>query len=622
VRTTLLAGMMIMFALSVTQDAEAKSYDHPLIEQTYRFRANGDADVEEIRTFRFDGDFTWAQVVRETRGQYGTYRIRFQEVLDADTRQPLRFETSSSAGEQTIKWYYRAQNTTRRFLLRYTIENAIQRYRDAAQFYWQAIEGDHAPIARVKITLVPPRPSPELFKVFVHGRAKPGELDIAGDFSRAVVTQSRIPTASFVEIRALFDQALFPDVPVRGDESYESLLADERQVTSATRRAALTQLLAVAAAAGLVILLIVAYFWTYLKFGREPEVPFAGEYERDPPSELPPAVVPAILTQSSVSQSQMPRAFAATLVECARLGYLEFREIEDKGLLGTGLFKSETLQYTLTEKGQALLAGKPVDRPAGERALEAFEIQVLDVVFTRAGDGTKATGDDIEEWGKRMVGKKSNFLRFVTLWGPDLRRWFVQTHFPLDDPRSERAKKLFIGGASIVGFLFLLMWFGGVHWWIGILAGLVLVVAMPASLAISRRTPEGALEYTRWQAFKKFITDFSAMKDAGPELLPLWEKYLVYATALGVADKLLANLKLVAKEYNSTVPAAAWYYSSSTRADAGTIGAMNLDSLDSLSRSFENFNNLSRALSSSTRSGGGFSGGGGGGGGGGRSSAG
>jgi uncharacterized membrane protein len=115
------------------------------------------------------------------------------------------------------------------------------------------------------------------------------------------------------------------------------------------------------------------------------------------------------------------------------------------------------------------------------------------------------------------------------------------------------------------------------------------------------------------------MTDFSAMKDAGPQLLRLWEHYLVYAMALGVADRLLNNLKLVATELHQPVPSARWFHSPSI--DRGMTG-MSVSSLESLTRSFQNFQNLSRALSTSTGSGGGFSGGGGGGGGGGSSRAG
>ncbi|MCK4350787.1 MAG: hypothetical protein KAX13_08005, partial [Candidatus Krumholzibacteria bacterium] len=48
--------------------ADAKSYYHPLIEQTYRFYPDGSAEVEEIRSFQFDGSFSWAFLLCETRG--------------------------------------------------------------------------------------------------------------------------------------------------------------------------------------------------------------------------------------------------------------------------------------------------------------------------------------------------------------------------------------------------------------------------------------------------------------------------------------------------------------------------------------------------------------------------
>ncbi len=109
------------------------------------------------------------------------------------------------------------------------------------------------------------------------------------------------------------------------------------------------------------------------------------------------------------------------------------------------------------------------------------------------------------------------------------------------------------------------------------------------------------------------------MKDAGPNLLPLWETYLVYATALGVAEKLLENLQRVTVEVGQPVPQARWFPPGP--GSAGLQGA-GVGSLDSMVRSFRNFQNLSRALATASRTGGGFGRGGGGGGGGGRSRAG
>jgi uncharacterized membrane protein len=123
-------------------------------------------------------------------------------------------------------------------------------------------------------------------------------------------------------------------------------------------------------------------------------------------------------------------------------------------------------------------------------------------------------------------------------------------------------------------------------------------------------------------AFKRFMSDFSAMKDAGPSLIPLWEHYLVYAVALGVADKLINNLKLVAKEYNSPVPMAVWFHPINASSFGPDGIGEGLSSLEAMSASLSNLESLSSAMSTSTSTGGGFSGGGGGGGGGGGSGAG
>ncbi len=107
------------------------------------------------------------------------------------------------------------------------------------------------------------------------------------------------------------------------------------------------------------------------------------------------------------------------------------------------------------------------------------------------------------------------------------------------------------------------------------------------------------------------------MKDAGPSLLPLWEHYLVYAVALGVADKLINNLKLVAMEYKTPVPMAVWFHPMHASSfGPGGIGK-GLSSLDAMTASLSNLESLSSAMTTSTSSRGGFSGGGGGGGGGG-----
>jgi uncharacterized membrane protein len=614
--TTIVFFILVSMTLTAGfSTAGAKSYYHPVIEQIYRLNPDGSANVEEIRTFRFDGSFSWAFLFRETRGEYGTYRVEYEGVWDADTNEKLRSEVSSSGRGEMIKWHYSAENTTKRFLIRYRIEGAVQRYRDAAQFYWKAIEDEHAPINFIAITVFPPEPSPGLFKVFVHSAAAPGEIEFSPDFQRASVQQDGISKDSFVELRVLLDQEIFPVAQIEPGQSYESLLEDERAIVDASRSRATWNTVAIVVSVIVLVLFIAAFVWVYIRYGREPRVDYDVVYEREPPRDMPPAVVPAILTQGNVHDVEIAKSFAATIIECARLGYLEIHEGDEKGVI----FKKREFIYKLTLKGEALLAHRPVELDRGERVLEEFEVEVLRTVIEEAGDGSRATGEDIEKWGKKTRGGKSNFLRFVKPFGKKLRAWFERTHFQLDDPRSKKAQIWFITASVLLAALFILSFFLVTRNLVNMITGALVLALLPFAISLARWTKEAALEEKRWKAYRKFISDFSAMKDAGPGLLQIWEQHLVYATALGVADKLLANLDLVAKEFKSGVPAAVWFHPYGA---AGGRGPGGTASLQSLGASFANLANLSSALSSSTSSGGGFSGGGGGGGGGGASGAG
>ena len=57
-------------------------------------------------------------------------------------------------------------------------------------------------------------------------------------------------------------------------------------------------------------------------------------------------------------------------------------------------------------------------------------------------------------------------------------------------------------------------------------------------------TPEGRVYYLKWTNFKKFLKDNSLIKEHPPESIVVWNKYLVYGTALGVADEVYKSMKL------------------------------------------------------------------------------
>lgn len=64
------------------------------------------------------------------------------------------------------------------------------------------------------------------------------------------------------------------------------------------------------------------------------------------------------------------------------------------------------------------------------------------------------------------------------------------------------------------------------------------------TITSKKRTPEGALEYSKWLAHKRFLQDFSKFDEKELPEIKLWEKYMVTATILGCADKVQKAMKL------------------------------------------------------------------------------
>jgi len=128
--------------------------------------------------------------------------------------------------------------------------------------------------------------------------------------------------------------------------------------------------------------------------------------------------------------------------------------------------------------------------------------------------------------------------------------------------------------------------------------------------AWKRRTHAGEEEAERWEAFRRYLSDFPRLQEAPPATLELWERYLVYGITFGIAERVLQGAQLHMPEALHEASAIYWI---SPQGDLGS-GASSL-SIGDLASGFGS--SLAPPNSGSGGLGGGFSGSGGGGGGGG-----
>ena len=110
-------------------------------------------------------------------------------------------------------------------------------------------------------------------------------------------------------------------------------------------------------------------------------------------------------------------------------------------------------------------------------------------------------------------------------------------------------KFISVKGFTIFVAVLALIFFGSLFFAIvplalsSIILGIIITVMHSRNPILIRYNGDFYGEYKDWAAFKKGISHSISMKDAKSDAVVLWEKYLVYATALGVADKVLKQFK-------------------------------------------------------------------------------
>jgi len=625
-RPILLVSIFFIFTILSIEAISAKSYSYSYINIVLNFEKNGSVFVYQERAYDFKGSFSWAYMDLKKEGSSD---IDFIEIRDLDTNTELPYDIEEDDRQVKATWHYNAYNQVKRFLIVYEIKDVVKRYRDVSEFYWKVIEDDHESIRNFNAEANLPESSPDLFKLFVHTASGPGVMEFSDNFKRVSVGMRDIPKNRFVEFRLLTSPSVFSDVEMIGENRYEAILNEE--TLNLAQNTTVNFMSSVFFYPLFVLPLVIFFFYFYFKYGVEPKVEYEGIYEHEPPMKIPPMALANLVAGRLEGTQYQIRGFLATIFDLARRGYLTIKEEEKKGLF----IKKKEQRFILTRKGKEELSySKP--------KLLDFELYVLKFLFQvvpiegiidvksniiRSSKYPKiriwadkinpeVTSSDIVKWNR----KRRTGLSFIRALYERALSWFEKKHFRIHTKLSMAKKNLFLTISIIylvLGSIILIIvqaFFIPLILIGGIILGLLLVLS---SIPILRRTPESALALKKWKAFKRFITDFSVMKDAPTTLIHIWDEYLIYAVVLGVAKELLKILKRLAEEQNVAFAAAGWYYGAGvSRAPTGVM------SPESFSSMVSNLSSTINALSSSTSVGGGFAGGGGGGGGGGGSGAG
>ena len=606
--TVLPIGIPIWAALA------QKSYDFPEVNIDATLQSDGSLDLVEKRTFDFDGEFSFAFFTIETDDLEQVQNFKVTE-----GGRELRVDTSESSSFQFKgRWNFEAEDEQRTFTISYTARCAVDVWADAAHLNWQFIgTGWEVPTehAFVRLHLPPAAANPGKIQrpaedcpatpptaqydtrpltegetqAWGHGPLA-GEVRIP-DPQTVTLEVPELPPFTFVEGSILFPETAVPlayQVPAPARESIaanEAALADAANI----QREALLELEASYQRRRRVL-----WWWTGITAAAFVVLPVISRI-RDRVRGVPRILQTPPDTMHPVELAQM------WAVANGRLGMSNVYRTQMLHLAHIGAIE--------------LQAVGPVSDPKDFRVrlkdvkdAEPRDMEFLEFLFPRKTD------DDISLSSLKPQGSRKTELRewweLVDSSGKTMLRGM------LPELRWESLTTTLIGIAGLVGAVITSIMINSP---LGLLLVPVSLVGMTiAHILIRPRIGETGREYVaKWRAFRRFLQKFSSLPEAPALAVIIWEQYLVYATALDVADEVEKQVKALIPEQELPSP---W-----KGAPSGTSGLSFIHSFRSVPvYSAASAANISSSISSgsigsfssSSGGGGGFSGGGGGGGGG------
>jgi uncharacterized membrane protein len=557
----------LVFGVLGVRPAAAKSFSVPRVVVEAVLNPDGSMRVVEHLDYDFSGEF-----------HHGTRPIpkgdsyRIVDMTVSEHGQPLPIH----GAPYDLSWDYSAKDEKRTFDIAYTVLGATKFGSDVGELYWQWVGRDHPPIQVVHAQVIVPGDGAGVaawFHAGLGGSVQPGKV--------TTFDKVGLDSGQFAEGRVAVPVTAFTAASPGATARLPTILREERDFIDAPARAKAAeermhrrnQWAGLAFIPGVVLFLLI-----WVRWGRDPKPERdVGEYVHEPPDD-PPGVVVGLMHTGTIK----PEAFSATVMDLAQRGHLTITETKEHHLL----HDKKDWRFTSTESD---------DHVSG------YEKRILNRLFH---DGPTTTQSELTAWAKGHPTEAKSFWNgFEKGVNADLKkRQYVR------------------GGRFLPYFLdFVLVVVVGAAGFVsysstlknGVILGtacLVTAVALAFGLLLLRsRTPEGAQRASEWKAFGHMLRDFSRMEEAPIGHLVLWERYLVYACALGVSDHLAKALALrIPAEQQSTF--APWY--------VGGTNGRHFAGMADFGSSFGSAVH-SAMVPSSSGSGGGSSGGGGGGGGGG-----
>lgn len=590
----------IIILLGLTTKSNASLYLNNL-DFYAEIDTNGNMNVTETWNIRISNTNTLYKTFDLDENKYsGITNVQVSEVGRGDFT-----ETDEWAYHLTKDYYFGGINddgkfeisfgvglddstATNTYKINYTVVDAIKKYDDCAELYWQFL-GSDATVDASKITgtikLPSEADSKEDIRVWGHVETLNGEIYVTStdtvEFSldnyisgNYVEVRIAMPSEMIETAERTYNKNVLPSI-IEEETEWANEANARRERKQRNEKIIKTVIIVVMVIIGIILLRQTVKYIKIFKNTKKLIPTEKYEYFREKPDKNSTPADALFLYNNgvNVASTAFGNVFSATLLNLSLKGYFKITvEQNEKGKKETLIYKTkkdiEDLQYE-------------------EERIARFVKNAID-------SKEKIT---IKELQKYIRNHASSVSSLIEKTGIETKNKNKMTENFDEEKSKEKLKYI---GIAIVYFAVAMFCIAFLP--VAILLIINAILALMINGKLSNLTQKGIDEREKWKGLKKYMEDFSLLNEKEIPALEVWEEYLVYATVFGIADKVIKQLKMVYPQIDEMD-------------DFNTASYIYLMSHTNFNSSFSKAINssISSTMSSGSGGGGGFSGGGGGG---------
>ena len=603
--------MFLLFptiSLAVSYDIEGYYINAEVLE-------NGDVSVEEI--FLVDGTMNGYELNLSTSSSnsslsasaisnvsvaganidsisFDTFEENFTDftlVSFANIGDSQKYTVDNTYNGVSIRMYYPINNEKIAFKVSYTLEDAIILHNGFAEFYWNFFSGelqDEINDLNVRVVL-PGLDNSEYFRFWAHGPLSGEVHDYNSNTNNIVIASiDKLEAYGILDMRVTFDDSLVNTnlISKHSAETLDDIVAEETEIaseTNALRREVQTKWnIALFGTIAFYILLVLGFVYVYLKYDKELKSDFNHKYNRDFIDDYNVEVVDYLMNHNVTEN-----ALSASVMNLIYKKNIKAEAIPDK---------KDSYTFTLLNRDN----------------LNDTENSLVDFLFTTVGNDNTFTTMALKKYASNATTCR-DFMSSYTNWKNKV----------IIDGKSQnffekKRNYVWIPFVLLIYSIILLTFISSnnIEMFFGILTIFFAIIFMIYAIACTKKTKKGIEHYTKWKAFKNFLNDFGNFSIKELPEIALWERYLVYATVFGLADKVEKAMNVKITEFDNVDSADYIMFTHIHNMHMASIISSSMHSAINSSQVSINRANASSSMSSGGGFGGGFSGGGGFGGGG------